>query len=165
MSQHLAVCAGVVAKFQTTGMEIVEGGVNEDKNQFGDYVPTNSVSHAQSLKKGVQVQIMKTDNVEQRAPHLIGQVGVIKDVPQHPNTWFKVKFSTGAVFTFRPSALRSWSPGMPELKSETKESQEELDVMELTDKERNGMTSEEVCEWVLCEFGLLKVVFIPLAIC
>jgi hypothetical protein len=76
---------------------------------------SNSMSHAQSLKKGAKVIIMKTDNVEQRAPHLIGQVGKIKDVPQHPNTWFKVEFNSGHVFTFRPSALRLWSEGARKL--------------------------------------------------
>ena len=69
-----------------------------------------SNSHAPTsthlLKQGARVIIMKTDNAMLRAPEMIGQVGEIKAVPQHPNTWFKVKFSNGKVFTLRPSALR-----------------------------------------------------------
>ena len=64
------------------------------------------VSHTQMLQQGARVIIVKTDNVVQRAPEMIGQVGEIKAVPQHPNTWFKVKLSNGRVFTLRPSALR-----------------------------------------------------------
>jgi len=65
-----------------------------------------SPSHARALQKGGQVQILRTENVQQRAPHLIGLKGVIVEVPQHPNTWFKVRFSHGKTYTFRPSALK-----------------------------------------------------------
>ena len=42
----------------------------------------------------------------QRTPHLVGQIGYIREVPVHPATWFKVTLSDGSVATFRPSALR-----------------------------------------------------------
>jgi hypothetical protein len=115
---------GGIAKFQATSLDLLDADGNPkpratpagkaaNSSLYNDYLPpSNSMSHAQSLKKGAKVIIMKTDNVEQRAPHLIGQVGIIKDVPQHPNTWFKVKFTSGHVFTFRPSALRLWSEGV-----------------------------------------------------
>lgn len=57
--------------------------------------------------KGAKVSIVRTDNVESRYPERIGQVGVIYDVPIHPNTWYKVQFSDGKILTFRPSALMS----------------------------------------------------------
>lgn len=63
-------------------------------------------SHAQSLHKGSRVMIHRTENVSQRAPQLIGQTGIVTEVPQHPNTWFKVQFEDGKIYTFRPSALR-----------------------------------------------------------
>lgn len=48
---------------------------------------------------------MATDNTMQRVPQYIGQVGIVKEAPVHPCTWFKIKFDDGEVFTFRPSAL------------------------------------------------------------
>jgi hypothetical protein len=57
------------------------------------------------LKKGTRVLILNNDNVSQRAPQYIGQVGVVKDVPVHPATWFKIQFSDGQTMTFRPTAL------------------------------------------------------------
>ena len=38
------------------------------------------VSHTQMLQQGARVIIVKTDNVVQRAPEMIGQVGEIKAV-------------------------------------------------------------------------------------
>jgi hypothetical protein len=35
-----------------------------------------------------------------------GQVGIIKEVPVHPVTWFKIEFPSGQIATFRPSAFK-----------------------------------------------------------
>lgn len=38
-------------------------------------------SQAHALKKGVSVTILRTENVVQRCPHLVGQEGVVKEAP------------------------------------------------------------------------------------
>lgn len=58
------------------------------------------------LTVGTYVTIVATENVQQRAPQRVGVVGVIREVPVHPITWFKVAFSDGKVLAFRPSALQ-----------------------------------------------------------
>ena len=82
-----------------------------DGEESEEEVQADKQSHAQSLKRGTQVAIHRTENVQQRAPHLIGRIGTIKEVPQHPNTWFKVQFADRRVCTFRPSALRRVASG------------------------------------------------------
>jgi hypothetical protein len=62
-------------------------------------------SLAPAMKKGCSVTILRTENVLQRAPHLVGREGIVKEAPVHPATWFKVEFPDKSVFTFRPSAL------------------------------------------------------------
>ena len=83
----------------------------DDEGESDEEAESSKVSHAQSLKRGTQVTIHRTENVQQRAPHLIGRIGTIKEVPQHPNTWFKVQFADRRVCTFRPSALRRVANG------------------------------------------------------
>ena len=61
------------------------------------------ISH---FTKGVSVIILRTDNVLHRVPHLVGVEGVIKEVPVHPITWFKIEFPSGQIATFRPSAFK-----------------------------------------------------------
>lgn len=69
------------------------------------------------LELGTKVCILTTDNVLQRAPHLIGSIGIIKEVPVHPATWYKVQFENSRVMTFRPSALEAVSEENDEKKS------------------------------------------------
>eukprot|EP01041_Mallomonas_annulata_P001617 gene1617-3126_t len=64
---------------------------------------------SRGLMKGTPVQIIGTDNVIQRVPHLVGKQGIIKDLPVHPATWIKVEFIDGTIATFRPSALKAVS--------------------------------------------------------
>ena len=54
--------------------------------------PTSSIAQ---FTKGVAVKIVGTDNVLQRVPHLVGCIGTVREVPVHPNTWFKIEFSDG----------------------------------------------------------------------
>nr|CCA23417.1 conserved hypothetical protein [Albugo laibachii Nc14] len=58
------------------------------------------------LEEGTLVRIIKTSDVEQRVPHTIHKIGTIEEVPQHPNTWFKVRINDGDVYKYRPSALK-----------------------------------------------------------
>ena len=62
---------------------------------YEDYLSrmcTTSAGHMSTLSKGAKVIIRGTDNVVQRFPGRAGMVGKIVDVPQHPNTWFRIKF-------------------------------------------------------------------------
>jgi hypothetical protein len=63
-------------------------------------------SSAALLCVGAVVSIVATENVQQRAPQRVGERGVIKEVPVHPITWFRVEFVDGKVLAFRPSALQ-----------------------------------------------------------
>ncbi len=70
------------------------------------------------FRYGCRVKVRRTGAVEQRAPDRIGQVGRVIEVPQHPNTWYKVAFDDGAILTFRPTALESLdSPSLTGLSS------------------------------------------------
>ena len=66
---------------------------------------TTSAGHMATLSLGARVIIRSTDNVVQRFPERAGMIGKIVDVPQHPNTWFRIKFRDGKQVTLRPSAL------------------------------------------------------------
>lgn len=66
---------------------------------------SNSSGEHALLVKGSKVVIIETENTLHRLPQYIGQIGIIKEAPVHPTTWFKVKFEDGVVCTFRPSAL------------------------------------------------------------
>eukprot|EP00629_Pelagomonadales_sp_RCC1024_P007044 CAMPEP_0119276288 /NCGR_PEP_ID=MMETSP1329-20130426/15161_1 /TAXON_ID=114041 /ORGANISM="Genus nov. species nov., Strain RCC1024" /LENGTH=255 /DNA_ID=CAMNT_0007276717 /DNA_START=291 /DNA_END=1055 /DNA_ORIENTATION=+ len=116
----VAVTDGRVIKFQPSALQAASTGraaaaaafrATDDGDESDEEALESKVSHAQSLKRGTQVTIHRTENVQQRAPHLIGRVGTIKEVPTHPNTWFKVQFADRRVCTFRPSALRRVATG------------------------------------------------------
>jgi hypothetical protein len=53
--------------------------VSRPRSQSHDYTP--QCSHVNALKKGASVTILRTENVSQRAPHLVGQKGIVKEVP------------------------------------------------------------------------------------
>ena len=61
--------------------------------------PTSSIAQ---FTKGVAVKIVGTDNVLQRVPHLVGCIGTVREVPVHPNTWFKIEFSDGNNIIINP---------------------------------------------------------------
>lgn len=66
-----------------------------------------SRSESIALEEGALVRIVKTPDVEQRVPHTVNKVGIVEEVPQHPNTWFKVRIRDGdVVYKYRPSALQ-----------------------------------------------------------
>eukprot|EP01037_Dinobryon_pediforme_P018853 gene18854-19175_t len=80
----------------------------KDKRRQSVVIMSNSYGQAPvpvaSLKVGTRVAILGTENVQQRFPHLEGCIGVIKEAPVHPATWFKVIFPPDpTVVTFRPS--------------------------------------------------------------
>jgi len=60
------------------------------------------------MRKGSSVVIIGTDNVRARTPHLIGRIGLVKEAPVHPATWYKIEVN-GEILTFRPSALRAYN--------------------------------------------------------
>ncbi|TDH72317.1 hypothetical protein CCR75_008281 [Bremia lactucae] len=65
-----------------------------------------------TLEKGTLVRILKTPDVDQRVPHTAFKMGVVDEVPQHPNTWFKVRILDGdVVYKYRPSALEVLDEG------------------------------------------------------
>eukprot|EP00953_Heterococcus_sp_UTEX-ZZ885_P035623 18377-Heterococcus_DN1.PRE.1 len=77
-------------------------------------VGVRAKDHDEQLRAGCRVTILKTENTQQRTatecaairyPGIIGSLGVILEVPQHPNTWFRVKCDDGETYTLRPSAL------------------------------------------------------------
>jgi hypothetical protein len=76
---------------------------DDEEGEEGVGTPTTS---AAPLVRGSHVLILATENVLHRVPHLVDQVGIVQEVPQHPNTWFKVKCKDGKVYTLRPSALK-----------------------------------------------------------
>lgn len=64
------------------------------------------------LEQGALVRVLTTPDVEQRVPHTVNKVGVIEEVPMHPNTWFKVRIRDGdVVYKYRPSALQVLDEG------------------------------------------------------
>jgi len=84
--------------------------MNAPSPKFSPASRPRSNSYTSSIKEfkvGSKVVIIETDNVSQRAPQLIGEVGIIREVPVHPATWFKVEFSDHQIVTFRPSAFKA----------------------------------------------------------
>jgi hypothetical protein len=82
-------------------------GASQERSHGTEPEYVNVVAPAITLKEGMRVSIIGTDNVLQRVPHLVDAIGHIKEVPVHPATWFKVEFSTeNKLITFRPSALQ-----------------------------------------------------------
>jgi hypothetical protein len=111
---------GKLIKLQPPSMRLI-GRTPERDNYIARYTPNNcSPVGARSrneldselgpsvsglLLLGSAVVIVSTDNVQQRAPQRVGERGIIKEVPVHPITWFKVEFEDGKVLAFRLSAL------------------------------------------------------------
>jgi hypothetical protein len=77
------------------------------KGSSAGKIVSKVISTVSDLVLHSKVQIAETNNVAQKYPMYVGQIGTIVKVPVHPITWFKVKFDDGNTVTFRPSALQS----------------------------------------------------------
>ncbi|CAI5718710.1 unnamed protein product [Peronospora farinosa] len=79
-----------------------------------------------TLEQGTLVRILKTPDVEQRVPHTMNKIGVVEEVPHHPNTWYKVRIRDGdVVYKYRPSALESIETSREEEEEEGEDEEEE----------------------------------------
>lgn len=112
-SEETTAGSAVVAETTISRSGSTSSLAHDDANvQYdGGHQRAKSMGHvvhcslAPMMKKGCSVTVLRTENVLQRAPHLVGREGVVKEAPVHPATWFKVEFPDKSVFTFRPSAL------------------------------------------------------------
>ena len=89
-----ASVASVTASYDDIS-ELYDGGRERTQTMTGHVIQCSQVP---VLKKGVNVTILRTENVVQRAPHLVGKQAIIKEAPVHPATWFKVEFCFGKNF-------------------------------------------------------------------
>jgi len=80
--------------------------VHEDGSKHKSEKHVMGTAESNGLRRNVTVRIQRTTDVEQRLPKMIDRIGVILETPRHPNTWFRVRFENGKVFTFRASALK-----------------------------------------------------------
>ena len=71
---------------------VVNSFGHTDKMRVSGVAPASTIAQ---FTNGVAVEIVETDNVLKRVPHLVGCIGVVYEVPAHPNTWFQIKFSDG----------------------------------------------------------------------
>lgn len=110
--QRHAFAFAFTPKFQLISMFLRHYTSNTPPLHLADVQKENHRARSNSnvgiahFTKGVSVIILRTDNVLHRVPHLVGVVGIIKEVPVHPITWFKIEFPSGQVATFRPSAFK-----------------------------------------------------------
>ncbi|ETW07931.1 hypothetical protein, variant 1 [Aphanomyces invadans] len=63
-------------------------------------------AESNGLRRTVKVVVQRTTDVEQRLPQMVHKIGVIVETPRHPNTWFRVRFRSGKIHTFRASGLK-----------------------------------------------------------
>ena len=66
------------------------------------------------LKQGTSVTILKTENVLQRFPDLVGCVAKIEKVPVHPSTWFTVKTPQNQTVKLQSTAMKLCKSGANE---------------------------------------------------
>lgn len=88
-----------------TPMPLSETKMNSDISPIHRMAASPSQSTL-VLKPGTRVLILATENVVQRCPIYVNTIGIVKEAPVHPATWFKVQFHDDKVLTFRPSALQ-----------------------------------------------------------
>lgn len=76
---------------------------------------------SKALPVGTVVRIRDTASTASRAPSLVGCIGVVVVQPQHPKTWYSVKFTKNQArerqHTFRLSALEEVEPDHPDAKN------------------------------------------------
>ena len=62
-----------------------------------------------NLQVGSEIEVIATDNVLRRFPHLIGVHGVIETTPVHPNIWYTIYFKClDATLKLQQNAVKLW---------------------------------------------------------
>lgn len=68
--------------------------------------PSDEASQGK-IVPGLDVTIIRNNDVMQKFPTLVGQLAEIIDIPRHPNTWYTVRIkSSGKIVKMRRSALK-----------------------------------------------------------
>ncbi|ETV85861.1 hypothetical protein, variant 1 [Aphanomyces astaci] len=92
-------------------------------------------AESNGLRRTVKVVVQRTTDVEQRLPQMVHKIGVIVETPRHPNTWFRVRFRSGKIHTFRASGLKPLK--------EAQADGDNVDLSEIPDDQDLGPPSDD----------------------